>query len=1049
MGPDTPNIQVTTHWTPLERAEFEKADRAVRRVVEQRVPDLVQKDEVLIKSVLFWFARPGQRIRTDPLAPEISFLHMSNVELHVDFVEGRAPSADFAFDAAGVPTFEFALPKQRADLINFKVGDVIEAMPGASRFGLVRGRVSGLFEALDWDEEYWLGLGESLMFPPPLRDDQELGATLIVHEKVALDAVGKVTAGLPATYWWWLYTNKQLIRDTTAGGIVSTVDEFEVHIEQAINQPNVISGLEPTFRALERKLLFARIPMLLIAALATAVVAYYLFLVSGLLARKREPDTVMLRSRGLSVLQVTRIHAMEAVALIGIPVAAAPVAAIALVSQVGRLPVYDPVTHGGTLPVEVTWKAWAWAAAAGVAAFGIVFVPVLASTRQKVAAELAGRSRPDRAPFYQRYFIDALALALGGLVWYELRSRGSIAGTSGEGEQNIDYTLLFAPAMFLVAVAIVFLRLFPLFSRLAAWVTARTGAAWLAVGFWRLGRNPYWYAWPVLLLVLASGLAIVAGSVASTLERSSREQVDYAVAADIHVAFAGAQGPISRDFVQAVRTTSGVVAVSQAMRRPAVHGTTSLGNTFTLLGVEPIEFSKVGWFRDDFSEQPVPSLLARIEAKVKPDPIYLPAGATEIGIWARADPPVRDLFLWVVLRDANSRSATVTFGPTAGEWQYQSAQVPGMVEPVEIVSIQTFEQAGPDGGHDTVLYLDDFQALIPGPSGAHVQVVVDFEDPGLWTGLPTSDGLDTTFGLAGEPPPPAAPLGSAYGRTTARVAMGRGTDGGIRGIYRTATAAPLPVIVNGLFLSATSTRLGEPFVISAGGAYVPVVAVETVDLFPTLDPNTEPFMVIDVNALIEFMELRGLTTARANELFVDTRPESHETVAEVLRASTGTAEFSDRESMLQSSLVDPLAVAGWRGIGVVAVIVTGVAACLGYATYLSAHARRTNSDAAYMRSLGLSRTAYLRLLLVEHSMVALLGLALGTASGLLVSRLAIDSISHTVTGRQLVPPYIMETSWIPIAFMLAAIGAVIALSLGAILRAFVNAPVHQLVRTRE
>ena len=54
-------------------------------------------------------------------------------------------------------------------------------------------------------------------------------------------------------------------------------------------------------------MLFLRLPVLLLAGLGVAVVGYYLFLVSGLIARRRELEIVLLRSRGLSIFQV--IHA--------------------------------------------------------------------------------------------------------------------------------------------------------------------------------------------------------------------------------------------------------------------------------------------------------------------------------------------------------------------------------------------------------------------------------------------------------------------------------------------------------------------------------------------------------------------------------------------------------------------------------------------------------------------------------------------------------------------------------------------------------------------
>jgi ABC-type antimicrobial peptide transport system permease subunit len=208
-------------------------------------------------------------------------------------------------------------------------------------------------------------------------------------------------------------------------------------------------------------------------------------------------------------------------------------------------------------------------------------------------------------------------------------------------------------------------------------------------------------------------------------------------------------------------------------------------------------------------------------------------------------------------------------------------------------------------------------------------------------------------------------------------------------------------------------------------------------------------VVIDVNSLIEFLELRGLSEFRANEIFIATDAAKHGQVAEQVLAGFRTERLLDKEEMLTESVVDPLAVAGWRGISFVAVIVTGVAATLGYVTYLAAHARRTRNEAAYMRSLGLSRASYFWMVVIEHSLLAALGIGVGIASGLVVSDIAVESIAHTATGRELIPPFVLQTDWLPTALLLAVMAVAGVVAVLAILRAFATAPIHELVRSRE
>ena len=50
-----------------------------------------------------------------------------------------------------------------------------------------------------------------------------------------------------------------------------------------------------------------------------------------------------------------------------------------------------------------------------------------------------------------------------------------------------------------------------------------------------MSRNPVQYNWLVLLMVLVTGVAILAATVGETFERSSRDRIQYDVGADIRI----------------------------------------------------------------------------------------------------------------------------------------------------------------------------------------------------------------------------------------------------------------------------------------------------------------------------------------------------------------------------------------------------------------------------------------------------------------------------------------------------------------------------------
>ncbi|MEE8046818.1 MAG: FtsX-like permease family protein, partial [Dehalococcoidia bacterium] len=845
---------------------------------------------------------------------------------------------------------------------------------------------------------------------------------------------------LPMNYTRIYFTDPELIALEKAEVFVAAMDHFDEVVSAGIPRGTVLLGARSTTKRMAEKMLFLRLPALLLAALSMSVVGYYLFLVSGLIARKRELETVMLRSRGLSAFQILRVQIIEAAVTVLLPASLAPILAYLAIGAAGRLPVFESLTNGQNLPVELSPLAWVWAAGAAILAFLIVLLPTLLVARSGVSNVDRTRARPDSPPFFQRLYFDLLVIVLGGLFLWEITTRG-VATTDREGEIVTDPTLLFAPVMLLISIALVMLRLFPMITKSSSWIVSRFTSASMAVGFWRLGRSPYWYAWPVLLIILGTGLGVMVGTLGSTLERSSQEQIFYDNGTSLRIRPGGIRSDIGQIEIDELNAIDGVNMATMAFRQKAKFGTTDLGMSFDVLAVDSAQFPQMAWFRDDFSDESLDVIFERVNIPSKPEPLILPPGTETLSAWAKQDPYVPDHFFWIILTDAEERQIAVTLGQIGDTWTKQSGNIPQhLVDPIEITSLQTFMQAGGDGGAPTVWSFDDLTASGPG----FETTVLDFEGTNLWTPLPTSNGLDDQYVDSPEPPNVGEP-----GERVGQMILDRGTIAGVRGAYRSSTGDPLPVIVSENFVALTGVGPGQQAVVHVSGGFIPILPVGTVSLFPTLDPLRQPFMVLDVEALLDFIELRGMVYTSANEVFVDIDPENHaKTTAEIRKIFRG-GSLQDRAARIELSVIDPLTVAGWRGMGVVSLIIGGIALVLGYVTYLVAHSARTIHDSAYLRAMGQSRPGFMRSALIEHGIVAIIGVVVGVSSGLVASRVAVGAIAHSETGRELLPPFILQTSWWPVVTILIIAATAGIFGVVSSFISFLRKPLHELTRSAE
>jgi predicted lysophospholipase L1 biosynthesis ABC-type transport system permease subunit len=96
---------------------------------------------------------------------------------------------------------------------------------------------------------------------------------------------------------------------------------------------------------------------------------------------------------------------------------------------------------------------------------------------------------------------------------------------------------------------------------------------------------------------------------------------------------------------------------------------------------------------------------------------------------------------------------------------------------------------------------------------------------------------------------------------------------------------------------------------------------------------------------------------------------------------------------------------------IVAMMIIVFTAGLGYIVYLLAFTDRSIGEMGALRSLGLSKMQTAGLIGLEHMLVALIGLSVGTWAGFQMSRMVVSAVTVTDSGGRVVPHSILETDW--------------------------------------
>jgi hypothetical protein len=894
----------------------------------------------------------------------------------VVFLEHLADHADLgsgAWPRPGARDTEAALAEPVAAVLRVRVGD---RLPVTDRVtGRVSGlRVTGLWHPRDPGEPYWQ------LAPDVFAGVSPQSATYgpIVVDRADFDArfLRSASAG-------WLVLpdlDGATIRDVSRLAQATRVTAAALPAIVGLGSSALVTTrIDRLEERLARGDLVGRsglvTPMLLVIILSVLA----LVLVAALLIEHRRGESALLRARGAARWQLAGLAGREAV-LVVVPAAVLAPLLAALALQVGAG--HTPVLAGATgRPDRLLWLV---AAGAALGCALAITVPALRRGGTYVE-EMAGRSRPGRRSAAQRVGVDLALVALAVLGWFQLRQYSSpLAGTTGTGI-GIDPFLASAPALGVLAGATLALRLLPPAGRrVESWVERRD---WIGTvfGMWQAGRRPH--AGPVLLLALAVAASTVAWCLAGSSARSTTDQADHRVGADLRLVETGAVA--APDRAARIAGLPGVRTALPAWRAGLQSGA---GESAELIALDAAAAAGVVRIRPDLAGGDAPGLFRTMaDNRISAPVIDLPAGARR---------------LTGALVGGRTQTVAVFTG-TAGD----ALRVP-------LGGTGRFSVALP--ASVAPLRLAGFLITARGVPGAAV--------PWRLTGLATESG--------------ALPLGGgdwlSAGRSQVGAVQVQGTalrtsvTIGFNGeapfaVMRRAGDGPVPVLATPQALTALHLQAGARSPLRLAGADVFVKVVGTVSALPG---TVEPEAVL--------ADLPSLTTALLQDEGIVRSPQEW-WVATVGADEAATVTAAGRLPGLQ--VLDRRSAAatfagGAYGEGArIALLAAALGAILlaavGITVDVRTTARRRMTELAVLHTLGAGSRLLARSMMVEQAFLAGMGVLVGLVVGLGVAATMAPLLILTPTAGRPVPPPLLEFDR-PLVAGTAVLLLVLALGLSAL-----------------
>ena len=994
-------------------------------------------------------------------------LYFEGVRDKVEVVEGRWPAAGGAATPDAPPTIEVAIGRQAAEAGGFELGTQRAIHPSwQDDTAPIMVEVVGIVSPIDYTDRYWGVRRDHFQVPTETTD----AFAFFAPRETLVDTMAGYLPTLRARLEVLAMIDRQAFTsDLAADAALRFRGAFEA-ITKEIERTRIETEIVKTLDAYETKEFFSSIPLLVLTLQIVGIVLFYLVLVSTMVVERQSAEVALLKSRGAGLWHIMAISAIEGLLLVALGLGLGPLVAQEAIALLGFSPAFEGLTGGARLSVELTGETFIWAGIGAALAFVALLWPAWRSNRATVVHYVRSTSRPQDKPAFQRYYLDLVVVGVGALLFFQLQESGSLVTEDLFGGLDQDPLLLIAPAVFVVTVAVLFLRLFPLLLSAFAWVARQVGGASMQMVLWHLTRAPVQPGRLALLLIMATSLGMFGGTFGATLDRSFDDRAAYESGAALRLADIRSGGASARMLEADLADAPGIAAMSQVVRANGSYTRGVLDVTdATVLGVDPESFSDVLWYRDDFAVDGIGNLLSRLEApEVEVAELSVPAEARYIGVWIwlpnsrgalsptirvqNAEGRYRDVGLQGLPRGARGFGGAFREG-----WQFLVGDLRGGPRggdagPWQVLALgvrtPSFSSFSGDLVYDDIQY--SVSAALPEDwvqNGFDDGVVIEgFETQGRWTVF--SDILR-------EPWPDDARLDGTEvysGASAMRYRWTRAIRSGVpRGVRLVGPESPAPVVASNTFLTEAGLEVGSEVKIGVANIFVPVVIVGSFDLFPTWDPAGGRSLLIADRDYLDYRVNRNPTSGGSlapTEVWV--RPTDEAGLQELrsyLELSPPWIHTPwDVEAIRQLQDEDPLVAAGWEGLLFITFIAIVLLSALGFLVASVLVAQQQQGEFAVLRTMGFSTRQVLIVVGLEKLLIIFVSMAIGTLLGLQLGVMMLEFVGFVETGEALLPPFVTVTDWATIGGAYGVLGLVFLGAIAIIVALYMRMAIGQILR---
>ncbi len=1085
------NIHVISSNQKGDREIYNNRRVTTTNFMERYAGNLIESYGFYGRSSTFFQTEPGQKVSEDALRPRANFLFLENLNNHVELVEGTTrKTAQPGQKGDPPPTIDVWMSEQGASDLNVTVGETFELHPfWIKDIAPLKIKIAGVVRPKNPDADFWFKHASDLT----LATTRWPTYIYIIDEATFRDVIADYMPSIDGTFETFGYINTDILNNRNANQIEQNLRKLARELRSEFTNTSTFTSLIPLIANYQAKLFFTRMPLFALMLLIVCIALYYLVLVMTMLVERQSGEIALLKSRGASSPQILLIYLIEGIILVALAVGLGPLLALGAIKVLGPTPPFADLSQNSFLDVNLSSEAFGLAFLGAFLALLALLLPAWKASRASTIHHKATLARPSKQPLFLRYYLDLILIAVGAFLFYQLRQRGSLVTEQLFGEMSADPLLLISPALFILMIALVFLRLFPIALKLVARIVRNTNSATIPLSLWRMVRSPLHYSRLILLLLLATAVGMFAAGFRATLEQSYEDRAAYQAGAEGRIT--GLRNPAGlpdkemanyfEQFPEIDHVTT--TARLKAFWQPQIYTEAQLN----LLAVNINEFSDVAFWRNDFANKPLNELLQQlsISNETAPTPLIIPPKTRYLAIHAHivfpndtGIPAIRlssedgrfwEYFLVPLSQDFSPNGYKIYAADLTKPWNPQGTPP----EPDERLFLDalfiaygrySFVPTNATATFDDLTVLgEDWPGKIPvlqrrSIRSANFSGQKEYQPLIGGTVIETFENLEAYESIPGQygttPPLTRIESGRPGSNYAAQIAFEfNPASDRVAGLRIRKPRLELPILASKAFLIKSGLNTGDSTQVRINRHLLNINIVGSFDLFPGYDPTKDqPLIVADIEAVR--LLATGLPKISgsifSNEIWIGTinRTDSFKkglSTDWLNKQKISANEVYDRYILHTNLSSDPLIAASWEGILFLSFAAVLLLTALGFVVFSFLAAQTRSLEFAILRTMGFSGRQIVVTVAFEQLFVIVMGVAAGTALGFPLGRLMIGALSLGEGGQDVIPPFASQVSWEAILTVYGILGIVFLITVTALVRLFSRLALHRTLRIGE